>query len=354
MKKKVIIFEGLKGSGKTILINALKNNLKNSVVFGEEVTLKPIKHENNKKIITDYYKEIINKIDNIDSAYFLLDRFYYSKWQSVDYERESFIEVEKLLTTKFETSLVFLQINDDSILQRLRDTENRRKATGWKLNYDGLSVEDEAKKDSGRQRFFLEHRYIDTIIEKRIIINTTDLPKNMDNLDIYLQKIIQFINSKSYFEDIQIQESNKFSNLLKYLNILIKEKLYGWTLYVLLVKIFGGKNSRLVILKSGKEIIGGFLITTFPLPKYKPYNWFRSGTQNAIKILIQRGYKYFCCFIIKKDFRNKGIGKMVFDEYLKKNHEKLWFTSSVKARSFYTRNGAKVFYKSKYDIYTLN
>lgn len=119
------------------------------------------------------------------------------------------------------------------------------------------------------------------------------------------------------------------------------------------VKMFGGKNSRFVVIKNKEEVTGGFFITTLPLARYKPYNWFKQGVQKTIKTLMKDGYKYFCCFIIKGEFRNKGIGTLVFDEYIKKNHEKIWFTSSVKARTFYARNGAKIFYKSKYDIYIL-
>ena len=155
-------------------------------------------------------------------------------------------------------------------------------------------------------------------------------------------------------ENISIWETSKFSDFWSYLFLLTQEGLLTWIWYVLVVKILGGKNSKLVIIKNNKEIIGGFLMTDFPLVKYKPYNWFKKEAQLKIKELIKNGYQYFCCFLVKGAFRGKGIGTFVFEQYLKKNNKKIYFTSSSRAESFYIRNGAKVFYKSKYNIYVFN
>ncbi|MES2023574.1 MAG: hypothetical protein V4439_02725 [Patescibacteria group bacterium] len=152
-------------------------------------------------------------------------------------------------------------------------------------------------------------------------------------------------------QNISIEESNNFSTFLGYIRIVIQEKLYPWILYALFIKIFGGKDSRLVVIKNNKKVIGGFFITTLPLNRYKISNWFRKDFQNLISSLIKKEYKYFCCFIIKESFRNKGLGTMVFDTYLKKRNEKLWFISSPKARTFYIRNGATLV---KYEIYIFN
>lgn len=193
MKKKVIIFEGLKGAGKTLLTNYCKKHLSNSIVLSESVTLEPIKHIEKKEIVINFYKKIINEIENNNYTYFLLDRFYFTKWPEVNYKVDYFKEIEGLLLDKFELILVLLIIDEDSILQRLEHTQNNRKETSWKLSYNGLSIEDEAKRDVERQRFFLKHKYKDSIIRKKVIINTTDLPKNIANLDIYSEEIIEFL-----------------------------------------------------------------------------------------------------------------------------------------------------------------
>ena len=101
-------------------------------------------------------------------------------------------------------------------------------------------------------------------------------------------------------QKLSIQETAKFSDFLRYLFIIINEGLWGWTWYVFVVRIFGGKNSTLIIIKNKKKIIGGFFITNFPLAKYKLYNWFNIKIRMKIKELVKKEYQYFCCFVIKK------------------------------------------------------
>jgi thymidylate kinase len=193
MKKKVIIFEGLKGTGKTMITQALKESFKEAIVYGEEITLLPIKHCDDKNLFVDCYEKIINRIDDTGNQYFFIDRFYFTKWRNTNYESDYFVEIEKTLLSKFEVILIFLKIDQDVILQRLKHTQNQRKGTGWKLNYDGKSIEDEAKKDVERQKFFLDHLYKDTLIPKKMMLDTTDLPAHIDNLDMYIEKITKFI-----------------------------------------------------------------------------------------------------------------------------------------------------------------
>jgi hypothetical protein len=187
--KTVIIFEGVKGSGKTLLTTELKKHLNNSVVFSEDITLKPIKHSEDRDLIVAFYKKIIDEIENSNFTYFLLDRFHFTKWPRVDYQNDYFKEIEELLLSKFDVILILLTINEDSLLQRLKHTQNHRKETGWKLNYDGLSLEDEAKKDVEGQRFFLQHKYTDTLIQRKLVIDSTNLQLNLIDLGIYIQQI---------------------------------------------------------------------------------------------------------------------------------------------------------------------
>lgn len=151
---------------------------------------------------------------------------------------------------------------------------------------------------------------------------------------------------------LSIQESNKLSDFLRYMFLVVREGLSLWNWYILLVKLFGGKTSKIFVIKNGDSVIGGFGITNFQLPKYKSYNWFRKDVQQKIDELANDGYQYFCCFVVEKEWRSKGVGTFVFDTYLNKEKKKIWFTSSKKAVPFYLRNGATIFYKTKYDMYT--
>ena len=152
-------------------------------------------------------------------------------------------------------------------------------------------------------------------------------------------------------EVIWVGESKSFSDFMKYLKLLLKEGLYGWVWYSLIVKVFGGKRFCFITIKSNSELIGGFFVTPLPLAKYKMYNWLNKGVQFKFNELVRSGYQYFCCFVVKKSFRNKGIGSIAFESYIKQNQLKIWFTSSPGAVSFYLRQGARLCYQSSYDIY---
>lgn len=154
--------------------------------------------------------------------------------------------------------------------------------------------------------------------------------------------------------NISIQQSRKISDFLSYCFLVFKDGLAIWIWYVLLVIIFGGKSTKMIIIKENSKIIGGFFLSNFSLLSFKRYNWFDKVVKLKIKELQRNGYQYFCCFIIQKEYRNKGIGTLVFSDYFKENNNKVHFTASKKAVPFYIRNGAVVVYKSRYDVYVFD
>lgn len=153
---------------------------------------------------------------------------------------------------------------------------------------------------------------------------------------------------------LTLEETLKFSDFIAYVFLTIKEGLFLWIFSILIIKFFKGKSSDIVVIKNDKKIIGGFCLTDFPVVKYSPYNLFNKKVRRKIDELVKNGYQHFCFFVVKKQFRNMGVGTFAFDSYLKKNHKRIWFVSYPKAENFYLRNGAKLFYKSRYNIYVLN
>jgi hypothetical protein len=151
--------------------------------------------------------------------------------------------------------------------------------------------------------------------------------------------------------NISIQRAS-FPEFLQYVALIIYEGLYKWTVYVVILKIWGGKNSKVMVVKQNNKIIGAFCLTPIPLAKYKPYNYFKKEAQLKINELINKKYLHLCCFVVSRRFRNKGVGTFVFRDFFK--DKKIWFTSSKRAVPFYLRNGAIIFYKSKYNIFTFN
>lgn len=157
-----------------------------------------------------------------------------------------------------------------------------------------------------------------------------------------------------YISKISISEMSQDSDFWNYLFIIIKEKQRSWIIWTILTKIFWKKKSTWFIIKREEKIIGGFLITDFPIIKYKPFNIFDSEAQKEIEKLRNSGYLNFCCFIIAAKYQNQGIGSYVFKFFFKKKHPnlKIFFTATKKAVSFYLRQGVKISYPGKYTIYT--
>ena len=194
MVKKIIIFESVKGAGKTVLSSELGKCLKNSVVLDENITLKPIKHSANKKIDEDEYLKIIEEIRASEFDFYLVDRFHYTKWPCLNYDKEYFNKIECSLFNGFEVYFVFLKIREKCLLKRLNETYEYRRSSGWKLNYDGVSIEEEAGKDIKWQKFFLENQFKDSKVENKLVLDTSDLNKDIGNLDEYVQEILKFVS----------------------------------------------------------------------------------------------------------------------------------------------------------------
>ena len=184
-KKTIIIFEGLKCAGKSLLSDLLEKRLGTSAsvkVFHEDTTLLPIKFETNQQKVVDYFSNLLDNVDQSDREFFIFDRFHLTKG-TID-NPEPFYPLEKRLC-EHDTHLILLTIPDDAIETRLRETREHR-GSGWKLNYDEASFAEEAAKDKATQkkyRAFLEKTHIKSVLE----IDTG--PKDWET---YVAKILSF------------------------------------------------------------------------------------------------------------------------------------------------------------------
>jgi GNAT superfamily N-acetyltransferase len=150
---------------------------------------------------------------------------------------------------------------------------------------------------------------------------------------------------------ISVHDAQSFSDYAGYLSVVVRSGKFFWIFYSFLLFL---KNSRLAVIKDKGTVIGGFFTTDFPLVKYKPYNWLNREVSLKVSELKRMGYRGLCCFIVLSEYRSRGIGTQVFRSYFKDNKMKIYFTSSPKARTFYSRNGAKVILHGMYDMYTFN
>ena len=158
----------------------------------------------------------------------------------------------------------------------------------------------------------------------------------------------------SHRSNISIVEMSGTSDFWNYFTIVIQGRQWSWIIWVLIMKLFGRKETDWFIVKDSGKIIGGFAITDLPVAKYKPFNIFDTKARQKIDELSASGYRGFCCFIISSKYRNSGIGSYVFDAFFKKSNPmlKVYFTATKKAVPLYLRQGAKIAYPAKYTIYT--
>lgn len=146
-------------------------------------------------------------------------------------------------------------------------------------------------------------------------------------------------------------------DFLNYLRIIFRERLFSWIPYVITAMLFWKKCSRFIAIRKNDQIVGGFLITNMPIPRYYLYYFFDRQGYWKMKKFRNQGYQCLCCFVVGKSARSQGLGTITLQKYLKEHSVKLYFTIYPGTKDFYIRNGARqvLFYNDlKYDIFVLD
>lgn len=200
-KPKAIIFESVKWAWKTSIIDRLSRELgSNALCLLEDETLEPIKHNKDRKIDIEYYKNLLLKLkDNSLWRIILFDRLHFTKWPVNDFDPKYFVEIEEMLVEFFDVHLVLLLINPETLIERLKHTCSNRKWKWWKMNYDWASIEEEAEKDIRWQQIFVEKALPNSLIPYTII-DTTDIHKENleDNIWWIINDIQELIKKPKY------------------------------------------------------------------------------------------------------------------------------------------------------------
>lgn len=193
--QKLVIFEGIKGAGKSVLIDAIANQLPGALVLTEEDTLEPIRHAESFESVNRHYLSVLEQIGMEAVGTALVDRFHYTSWPVKEYDRHRFDELEGRLVSGFEAYLFALEIQPEKILERLRHTQAMRHVSGWKLNYDGAPIEEEADRDIRWQGFFREHHFKDTRVRHKFFLDTTDIHERTSDLQPYVNFVLSRLGS---------------------------------------------------------------------------------------------------------------------------------------------------------------
>src|SRR3981081_1513787 len=108
----VIIFEGIATSGKSTLIERLKEKFLKSLnteVFGEEQTHEPIMKDTHDPNVP-FFKSLLAKVEE-DSELIIFDRLYLTQAFRAGINLDVYAEIEKELQT-YSPLTVFLKVNE--------------------------------------------------------------------------------------------------------------------------------------------------------------------------------------------------------------------------------------------------
>jgi thymidylate kinase len=153
----VIIFEGIATSGKSTLIELLKEKFLKSLnteVFGEEWTHEPIMKDTHDPNVP-FFKSLLGEI-NKNSDLVVFDRLYLTQAFRANINLDVYSEIEKELQT-YSPLTVFLKVNEQTIAERVvKAAEHRRPSWGDYIKTKGNTPEEIANYYIQQQQSQLE------------------------------------------------------------------------------------------------------------------------------------------------------------------------------------------------------
>jgi thymidylate kinase len=125
---KIIILEGIATSGKTSIIKYISEffgqNNYSFTVIGEDKTLMPILHNQDKQVSIELLKLVINQALAEDREFIVFDRLFFTHIFRTDSKYSEFREIEQII--KDYTILAFLKIDEDQIPTRIEYARHHR------------------------------------------------------------------------------------------------------------------------------------------------------------------------------------------------------------------------------------
>jgi thymidylate kinase len=172
---KIIILEGIATSGKTSIIKYLsdfldKNNFRFSII-GEDKTLMPILHNQDKQVSIDLLKLLINQALAEDREFIIFDRLFFTHIFRTNSDYSEFREIEQII--KNYTILGFLKIDEDQIPTRLEYARQHRDQD-WNEYISKKGNDEEIYQYYIQQQRTLENLLTQTELNYKVY-NTTNL-----------------------------------------------------------------------------------------------------------------------------------------------------------------------------------
>lgn len=123
---KILIIEGIPTSGKSSLIENISKLLNENqvVVFGEPKTHEPIM-DKPEGLHIDFFKSLLKDAISSNAGLVIFDRLHFTQAYRARVGIEKYSEIEDLLA-KQKTLVVYLQVDDSAIADRIKLTAERR------------------------------------------------------------------------------------------------------------------------------------------------------------------------------------------------------------------------------------
>ena len=188
--KKIIILEGIATSGKTTILNLLKEKLTKQnishLVIDEQETLMKIHMNTDKNIAIKHLLEILNKVLQKKEKIIIFDRLYFTHMFRTNSSIKDFKEIENLI--KNDVKLYFLKIDEKNVEKRIFDAMKHR-SKSWSEYVNNLGNKKQIiNYYTNQQKKSIENLKISEIENE--IINTTNL-----EFEIITRKIIENIKN---------------------------------------------------------------------------------------------------------------------------------------------------------------
>ncbi len=185
MRQKLIIFEGIASSGKTTLINKLKDKLASDFsvkVISETETLMPLIDNKSPETAITFLKECLeNTLKNFQEEVFIIDRFHLTHAFRTNTTLSDFKDIEDKLKILYTPFLILLTIDDELIKQRITKTAELR-GTTWAKGKQGTI--DEKVEYYKNQQEELIHLVKESEINS-LLLNTSHMNWNELTKSIY-------------------------------------------------------------------------------------------------------------------------------------------------------------------------
>jgi len=135
---KVIILEGIATSGKTTVINLIKESLErrklSCQVIAEEETLMPIVDNVDPQVSIKHLSKILTHVFSLDKEILIFDRLYFTHIFRTNSTVQMFKPIEDMLS-QHHAYLFFLKIRKEKIEERIFNAlKGERSGTNW-VNY---------------------------------------------------------------------------------------------------------------------------------------------------------------------------------------------------------------------------